>query len=129
MRRAISKSRLDGAPGPDQIPAQALQATITHVVRVINHHSALNNGKAPSQWRQSIIVSIPKKGASTSLENQRGISLMCVSAKLNYRALLNRILPGIIRRLSPLQAGFLPERNTTLQLAALRTVVDDCRKH
>ena len=128
LRQAFSTTRLDNAAGPDDIPARALQVTAQHVTRVINNHSALNDGRAPEKWKQSIIVSIPKKGSSKSLENQRGISLMCTAAKLNNRVLLNRLRPAIIDRLSPFQAGFLPARSTTQQLAALRTVIDDCRK-
>jgi hypothetical protein len=128
LRQALKNTRLDSSPGPDEIPSRALQVTARHVLTVINNHSAINGGRSPETWRQSVIVSIPKKGTSTSLENQRGISLMCSAAKLSNRMLLNRLRPAIIERLSPLQAGFLPQRNTTQQLAAIRVVIDDCRK-
>ena len=128
VRHALSSTRLDNAAGPDEIPARALQVTVQHVTRVINNHSAINGGRAPEKWKQSIIVSIPKKGSAKSLENQRGISLMCTAAKLNNRIILNRLRPVIIDRLSPFQAGFLPSRSTTQQLAALRILIDDCRK-
>lgn len=126
---AAKKARADGACGLDDIPTQALLALPHALLRVTRTHSPIHGGSPPPQWLRSKIISIPKKGTSTALDNQRGISLMCIPAKITNRVLLNRLLPHIIHRLSPLQCGFLPGRSTIEQCVALRIAIDDCRAH
>ena len=74
-----------------------------------------------------MIVSIPKKGNSTALDNQRGIAKTCSSAKLFNKVLLSRLKPIIDPQLSQCQSGFRAGRSTTEQLMALRCVIDTCR--
>ena len=74
-----------------------------------------------------MIVSIPKKGNSTALDNQRGIAKTCSSAKLINKVLLSRLRPIIDPQLSQCQSGFRAGRSTTEQLMALRCVIDTCR--
>ena len=42
-----------------------------------------------SQWKHSIIVSIPKKGSSHSLDNQRGIAKSCAISMIRNKILLS----------------------------------------
>ena len=74
-----------------------------------------------------MIVSIPKKGNSTALDNQRGIAKTCTSAKLINKVLLSRLKPIIDPQLSQCQSGFRAGRSTTEQLMALRCAIDTCR--
>ena len=74
-----------------------------------------------------MIVSIPKKGNSTALDNQRGIAKTCSSAKLFNKVLLSRLKPIIDPQLSRCQSGFRAGRSTTEQVMALRCVIDTCR--
>uniref|UniRef100_A0A1I8H0C0 Reverse transcriptase domain-containing protein n=1 Tax=Macrostomum lignano TaxID=282301 RepID=A0A1I8H0C0_9PLAT len=69
-------------------------------------------------------VSISEKGASTSLDNQRGIALECTTPKLLNAILRNRLLPGLNPLLLSLQSGFRPGRSTTEQVATIRCVID-----
>ena len=96
---------------------------------MLNRHSkALNNEiPIPDDWRKSVIVSIPKKGNSTALDNQRGIAKTCSSAKLFNNVLLSRLKPIIDPQLSQCQSGFRAGRSTTEQVMALRFVIDTCR--
>ena len=96
---------------------------------MLNRHSkALNSENTiPDDWRKSVIVSIPKKGNSTALDNQRGIAKTCSSAKLFNKVLLSRLKPIIDPQLSQCQSGFRAGRSTTEQLMALRCVIDTCR--
>ena len=86
-----------------------------------------NENTIPDVWRKSVIVSIPKKGNSTSLDNQRRIAKTCSSAKLFNKVLLSRLKPIIEPQLSQCQSGFRAGRSTTEQLMALRCVIDTCR--
>ena len=74
-----------------------------------------------------MIVSIPKKGNSTALDNQRGIAKTCSSAKLFHKVLLSRQKPIIDPQLSQCQSGFRTGRSTTEQMMALRCVINTCR--
>lgn len=83
--------------------------------------------RAPDTWRISKIVSIPKKGPSTDLDNQRGIALECTLAKLLNSILRSRILPGLDRVLLSIQSGFRPGRSTVEQIATVPNVVEACK--
>ena len=74
-----------------------------------------------------MIVSMPKKGNSTALDNQRGIAKTCSSAKLFNKVLLGRLKPIVDPQLSQCQSGFRAGRPTTEQVMALRCVIDTCR--
>ena len=60
----------------------------------------------PDKWKHSIILSIQKKGNSSSLENQRGIAKSCAFAKLTNKLLLARIRDIIEPQLLGVQSGF-----------------------
>ena len=75
-----------------------------------------------------MIVSIPKKGNSTALDNKRIIAKTCSSAKLFNKALLSRLKPIIDPQLSRCQSGFRAGMSTTEQVMALRCVIDTCRE-
>uniref|UniRef100_A0A1I8GUQ0 Cystathionine beta-synthase n=1 Tax=Macrostomum lignano TaxID=282301 RepID=A0A1I8GUQ0_9PLAT len=93
--RALRTMRVDAAAGPSL--------------------GGNETASAPQQWRTSKIVSIPKKGASTSLDNQRGIALECTTPKLLNATLRNPLLLS-------LQSGFRPG-----QVATIRSVIEACK--
>ena len=96
---------------------------------MLNRHSkALNiENMIPDDWRKSVIVSMPKKGNSTALDNQRGIKKTCSSTQLVNKVLLSRQKPIIYPQLSQCQSGFCAGRSTTEQVMALRCAIDTCR--
>ena len=99
------------------------------VLNVINSHSILsdNDNTVPDKWKHSIIVSIPKKSNSLSLENQCGIAKSCAFAKLTNKLLLARIRDIIEPQLLGAQGGFRAGRSTVEQTMALRYILDMCR--
>ena len=131
IRAALRTSRNDTPPGLDDIPNRVLKIPELEgeVTDMLNRHSkALNNENTiPDDWRKSVIVSIPKKGNSTALDNQRGIAKTCSSVKLFNKVLLSRLKPIIDPQLSQCQSGFRAGRSTTEQLMALRCAIDTCR--
>ena len=131
IRAALRTPRNDTSPGLDEIPNRFLKIPELEgeVTDMLNRHSkALNNENTiPDDWRKSVIVSIPKKGNSTALDNQRGIAKTCSSAKLFDKVLLSRLKPIIDPQLSQCQSGFRAGRSTTEQVMALRCVNDTCR--
>ena len=82
-----------------------------------------------SQWKQSIILSIPKKGSSLSLDNQRGIAKSCAISKISYKILLHRIKSVTESRLLGHQSGFRSSRSTTEQIMTLSFLLNAARTH
>ena len=80
-----------------------------------------------SQWKHSIIVSIPKKGSSLYLDNQKGIAKSCAISKLRNKILFHRIKSVTESKLLGLQSGFRSGRSTTEQIMMLRFILDAAR--
>ena len=84
IRAALRTSRNDTSPGLDDISNRVLKIPELEgeVTDMLNRHSkALNiENTIPDDWRKSVIVSMPKNGISTALDNQRGIAEACSSA-------------------------------------------------
>ena len=131
IRAALRTSRNDISPCLDDFPNRVLKIPELEreVTDMLNRHSkALNiENQIPDDWRKSVIVSMPKKGNSTALDNQRGIANTCSSAKLLNKVLLSRLKPIIDPQPSQCQSGFRAGRSTTEQVIALRCVIDTCR--
>ena len=131
IRIALRTSRSNTAPGSDDIPTRVLQLCELEedVLNVLSSHSILSNNDniVPDKWKDSIIVSIPKKGNSSSLENQRGTAKSSAFAKLTNKLLLARIRDIIEPQLLGVQSGFRSGRSTVEQTMSLRCILDMCR--
>uniref|UniRef100_A0A1I8JMH7 Reverse transcriptase domain-containing protein n=1 Tax=Macrostomum lignano TaxID=282301 RepID=A0A1I8JMH7_9PLAT len=129
---ALRTMRADAAAGVDAIPPRVLKLPeLTPIITcLLNKYCSLGGNEtasAPQQWRTSKIVSIPKKDASTILDNQRGIVLECTTPKLLNEILRNRLLPSLNPLLLSLRSGFRPGRSTTEQVATIRSVIEACK--
>lgn len=113
--------------GTDNIPSDVINVLPISRLLLPIMNSVLAGGEPPKEWRQSIIVSIPKKGNNSSLSNQRGLSLMSVNAKLFNKILLIRLRERMEEIILPLQAGFRPNRGTTEQILSLKIIIDSCK--
>ena len=132
IRMALRTYRSSTVPGSDGIPTRVLQLCELEedVLNVLNFHSILSNNDntVPDKWKHCIIVSIPKKGNSSSLENHRGIAKSCAFVKLTNKLLLARIRDIIEPQLLGVQSGFYAGRSTVEQTMALRYILDMCRE-
>ena len=63
-------------------------------------------------WSKGDILTFPKKGNPSLATNYRGITLNCISAKLNYKTILKRIRSFIDPLLHSNQNGFHLITNT-----------------
>ena len=70
------------------------------------------------------IVPVPKSGNLSNTNNYRGISLICIIAKLYNRLILNRIRGVLDIRLRINQNGFRPKRSTVGQILTLRRIIE-----
>ena len=125
---ALSTSKLSSSSGPDGIPVIALRIE-DDIPNTIDKSSKMVDSKynIPSQWKHSIIVSIPKKESSLSLDNQRGIAKSCAISKLRNKILFHRLKSVTESKLLGLQSGFRSGRSTTEQIMTLRFLLDAAR--
>ncbi len=88
-------------PGADGIPAELLRgATIAEALHRITCNAWLTH-TVPEDWRDGIVIPIPKKGDRCNLDNWRGICLLAAAGK---------VLANIIKhRLRPIEDAVLPE--------------------
>ena len=123
---AIYSCKSNKSPGVDRsVTAEALRYGGHSVKRELLkiYNAALNRGEVPKQWRENIIIPIPKK-SSKRMRDFRGISLMSVSGKVYNRMLLNRIYNPVNNVLRPFQAGFRKGGNCVEQMHVLKRILE-----
>ena len=110
IRTDLITSRSKTAPESDGIPTRVIHLFELEedVLNVINSYSILSDNRSTVsvKWKHNIIVSIPKKGNSSSLENQRGIAKICAIVKLTNKLLLARIRDITEPQLLGVRSGF-----------------------
>nr|KAG5702936.1 hypothetical protein BaRGS_034709 [Batillaria attramentaria] len=71
------------AAGPDEIPAEAIKADTETAVNML--HSLFSKiwekEEVPAQWKEGIVIKLPKKGDLRDCSNYRGIMLLSVPGK------------------------------------------------
>jgi hypothetical protein len=75
----------------NQIPAEIIEVGGDTLLPAIHKliSSVGNKEELPDQWRESIIVSIRKKGDTTDVSNYNGTSLLSISYKILSNILLS----------------------------------------
>ena len=125
--RVVSKllSSLDvtKANGPDGIPARMLKHTATSITHSITKlfNLSLRIGHIPSEWKQSLVVPIPKSNnIKGSPNNYRPISLLSVFSKLLERHVYKILTEHLCTHhpLSNSQWGFSAGKSTVTALLA-----------
>ena len=92
---AIEKLKNRKSPDTDQIPTELIKAG-GKTIRCEIHKlviSILNKEVLPEEWKESIIVSIYKKGDKRDCSNYSGISLLPTTYKILSDVLLSRLTP------------------------------------
>jgi hypothetical protein len=78
----------------------------------------------PDQWKESIIVPVPKKCDQTDCNNFSGISLLSTSYKILSNILLSRLGPYMDEIIGDHQCGFRRNRSTTDQIFYIRQILE-----
>ena len=123
---ALKTIQNNKSPGSDSIPNEVLRiANVRSVLlRILN--DAYIHGP-PEQWRETILVPLPKKGDLSDVNNWRGIALMQTSAKLFDLLLLLRLRDAVDQSLNSSQNGFRRERSTSMHIIALKMLIDEAK--
>jgi hypothetical protein len=122
----IGKLKRYKSPGVDQIPAELIKAGAGTLCSEIHKLIKLiwNKEELPHQWKESIVVTIHKKGDKTDCSNYRGISLLSTSYKILSNILLTRLTPYADEIMGGHQCGFRRNRSTTDQIFYIRQILE-----
>ena len=83
----------------------------------------------PTEWRDALLVPVPKKGDLSSCDNWRGISLLDVMGKLFARVLNNRLQLVVEEMISDSQCGFRAGRGCVDMIFCVRQLVEKAVEH
>ena len=126
IRKAIVTLKNGKAAGPDNIPAEAIKADTETAVIIL--HSLFSKiwekEEVPAQWKEGLVIKLPKKGDLRDCSNYRGIMLLSVPGKVLNRILLERMKEAVDPKLRDQQAGFRKNRSCADQIASLRIIVE-----
>jgi len=118
--RALSKVKIDSAPGPDKIYSRVLmelQHQVAYPLALI-YQSSLETATVVSDWRVADVTPVFKKGSKCNANNYRPISLTSVPGKIMERILREAIMDHLQKNnlILPTQHGFLPKKSTVSNL-------------
>ena len=126
IKRAINKLKNGKSAGPDNIPAEALKTDPTTSAEILYHlfEKIWEEDKVPKDWKEGLIIKLPKKGDLQDCRNYRGIMLLSVPGKVLNRILLERMKSAVDAKLRKHQAGFRQDRSCTDHIATLRIIIE-----
>ena len=123
-RKVKASLKLGKAAGPDEIPPEVFKSCDFDQICLDFCNDALIKNDKPELWSFMNIIPVPKSGDLSKPDNYRGISLICIIAKIYNRLILNRIRGVIDLKLRINQNGFRSSRTTVAQILALRRVIE-----
>ena len=120
----IKKLKCSVSRTPEKIPAIFIKRIGMNLLKplTILYNQSLAEGKIPSEWEESIVVPIHKKGLRSSSSNYRPVSQTSVFCRL-LEAILHHYMYNHLQTnnmISTAQHGFMKQRSTmTNQLVML----------
>ena len=124
FKKVKSSIKIGKAAGPDEIPPDVYKSCDFDEICLDFCNRALMENDKPDLWSYMNIIPVPKSGDLSNTNNYRGISLICIIAKIYNRLILNRIRSVIDVRLRHNQNGFRPKRTTVAQILTLRRIIE-----
>ena len=126
IRRAIKQLKNGKVTGTDRIPAEALKVDPEMLAEMLYvlFDKIWEEEEIPLEWKEGLLIKIPKKGDLDLCSNYRGITLPSVSGKVLNRVILGRLKGPVDRTLRDPQACFRPGRSCIDQITTLRIIVE-----
>ncbi len=116
----------EGAPGRDGMCIKPLRQNPLLKAATINLiQQAWQSGTVPSAWTEALLIPIPKKGATSKLNDYRGITLLSVTSKIMARIIHNRAANAPIL---PEQHGFRAGDSTLTPIMMTKMAMQAARK-
>ena len=121
IKQFLDNINTNKAAGPDGIHGSVLKHCSVSLCRPLSiiYRLIYNTGIIPQEWKSANIVPIYKKGDKNLVSNYRPISLLCLSAKIMERVILDQLLDLTKNFLNPVQHGFLSEKSCATNLITL----------
>ena len=123
-RKVKASLKTGKAAGPDTIPPEVFKHCDFDEIALEFCNKALMENDKPDLWSFMNIIPVPKSGDLTNTNSYRGISLICMIAKIYNRLILNRIRSVIDVKLRINQNGFRSKRTTVAQILTLRRIIE-----
>lgn len=108
VTEVISKLKIEKSPGPDHITNESIKAASTLLSTPLTYlfNRIIESASIPTQWSETNVILIYKKGAPQDIGNYRPISLLPCLYKI-FTTLINRRISVILETVQPVeQAGF-----------------------
>ena len=128
---AMGRTANDKSPGSDGVPVELFKEAGESGINMMHKicTDVWNTGKWPTEWMESIFITIPKKGDRKECTNHRTIALVSHASKILLKIILGRIHQKIETEISDEQAGFRPGRGTRDQIINLRILMQKAKEH
>ncbi|CAH2268874.1 jg21145 [Pararge aegeria aegeria] len=128
---AIKRLKLEKSPGPDNITNEALKTAHTILATPLAElfNLILQKSETPTQWSESNIILLYKKGDPKDIGNYRPISLLPTLYKLFSTIINARISPTIGARQPVEQAGFRKAFSTIDHIHTLELIIEKYQEH
>lgn len=126
IRAALKDLKNGKAAGSDDITAEVLKADTDTTIDILEKlfRKIWDDEVIPTEWREGLIVKLPKKGDLTKCGNWRGLTLMSIPAKILGRTIIRRLREAVDLKLRIEQAGFRKGRGTIEQIFILRNIIE-----
>ena len=131
FENALSKVKLRKAGGTSRISPEMIVAggPVLHRVLLNLFKQVWGEGCMFDEWRDALVVPVPKRGDLNICDNWRGISLLDVAGKLLGRILQERLQRVTERVLPDSQCGFRQGWGCVDMIFAARQLVGKAREH
>ena len=120
LLRAISVSK---ASGPDELPNWVLKnfSDILAPAITIILNASFRECKVPKVWKMADVPPVPKEVNIFDFNKDlRPISLTSTLSKIAENIVINyELKPKLLKRMDPMQFGFIPGSNTTIALISM----------
>ena len=115
----------------DNVPSELLSSGGEEAVKALTVlcQKIWNAKKWPTEWTQSLMIPLPKKGNLRQCQNYRTISLISHPSKVMLRIILNHLKAKAEELLSEEQAGFRAGRSTVEQIFNCRVLIEKHLQH
>ena len=127
VKNALRRMKKGKAVGPDELPVEVWKCMgkmeIKFLTRVFNR--LLMGERMPEEWRRSVSI-YKNKGDAQYCGNYRGIKLMSHTMKVWERIIETRLRDTV--EISKQQYGFMPGKETTDAIFALRMLMEKYRE-
>ena len=131
VMEAMGKLKLGKAGGKSGILPEMVRGCGGELMDYIldMFHTVWMEQRVPQEWRDALLVPIPKKGDLTQCDNWRGISLLDVVGKLFTKVVQVRLQRVAEEVLPDSQCGFRAGRGCADMVFCTRQLVEKAREH